>query len=317
MPVEEFFKKKAQYFAYKRDSLITLNIQKFLNENPGYKSIVFYGGAHLIREKVNKTQILNDPNIKEDMYGYFLAYYLDSLYSRDKVCVFYERPIFDFNFENIFKPPAEPGKPDYYVSEKTFPDHSLTMSFARSKTYLEALHEVMLKYKDKKSDAEQMIYRNLALKFTNIVMHTYLHEKIKKTDNIRKTIEGVLVKSSALTGNYDVIQSLKRCDEGLTTNILQENYYNELVNMLSNIPAFQIDIRSNEALKDGNLSSTIIEKIKNLKEDISIYLAIHTLFIADKNESEQVLEFLAKNLKSDYKNKMEWFNWWQSKYRNN
>ena len=314
MPTEEYFRKKAHYFAYKRDLLITQNIQKFLNDNTDFKSIIFYGGAHLIREKVNKKQILNDPNIKEDMYGYFLAHYLDSLYTRNNVCVFYERPIFNFKYENIFKPPTDPGKPDYYISEKTYPNHSLTMSFARSKTYLQALHDVLSKYKDKKPDAEKMIYRNLALKFANAIMHTYLYENIENTQEIRKMAEEILSKAPELLDKYEIVQSLKRCDDGLAMNIMHNSYDNELVNMLSNIPAFQIDVRNNNSLENGHLSLSIKQKIKNLKEDISIYLAIHTLFIADQDESQQIIEYLDEKLGLGYNTKIDWFNWWQNKY---
>jgi hypothetical protein len=53
------------------------------------------------------------------------------------------------------------------------------------------------------------------------------------------------------------------------------------------------------------LSPDTRRKIRNLRNDISIYLAIHTLFIAEQNESEQILRYLSGKLKLKYGTKIE------------
>jgi hypothetical protein len=318
MSREEFLCRKARYFAYERDRLISQNIQSFLNANPGFKGIVFYGGAHLIREKMNKKHYLNMPAIKDDMYSYFLAHYLDSLYTRNKVCVFYERPIFNFEYQNILKLPAVAEKPDYFVSSKPYPNSPLTMSFARSKTYLKALYEVLLKYQDKESEAEKRMYQNLALKFTQAIMHIYLYETIENRKELRKTAEEVLNKASELLETYNVVESLQMCDEGLTNNIMNDDRYEtEVVNMLSNIPSFQILPGSENAFEKGHISPAVQEKIESLHDDISTYLAIHTLFIAEPDEEQEILDYLKDKLHLEYSTKENWFRWWQSKYLSN
>ena len=127
---------------------------------------------------------------------------------------------------------------------------------------------IVVEYKDKNSEAERRIYRNLALKFTNAIMHTYLNENIENTKGLREIAEEVLGESKDLLNRYDVIESLRRCDEGLTIDIMPNDFYNkELVKMLSNIPSFQIDLKGTNVLENGQLSPDIGRRIKDLKDD--------------------------------------------------
>ncbi|MCU0645939.1 MAG: hypothetical protein MUC94_16975, partial [bacterium] len=312
---ESFFKKKQMYFAFERDPLIAKNIQIFLDDHPDFKAIIFYGGMHLLREKVNKNHYINNPIIKDNLYSFCLAHYLDSLYTRNKVRVFCERPIFDFQYENILKIPTATEAPDYYVSMKPYPNHALPMLFARSKTYLSALHEVVSKYKANQSEAEIRMYQNLVLKLTNAICHTYLSEKIEHQKDLRSLAEAVLEKSAALLNEYDTVESLNRIEAGLSLNIMpDDSYYQELVKMLSNIPSLQIDYQGTNAIEKGQLTPDLKQKIANLKGDISTYLAIHNLFIADQKECELIISYLKAKLNLNYQTRMEWFEWWQGKY---
>jgi hypothetical protein len=75
-----------QWFAHVRDRQIASNIERALDENPGYRALMFYGTAHLIRHEVNKNQWTRTP-LHEPLMDYFAAHLLDNRFRRDSVSV--------------------------------------------------------------------------------------------------------------------------------------------------------------------------------------------------------------------------------------
>ncbi len=76
-----------QWFARFRDRQIASNIERTLDENPGYRALMFYGTAHLIRRMVDKNQWTRT-GLHEPLMDYFAAHLLDDRFGRDSVSVF-------------------------------------------------------------------------------------------------------------------------------------------------------------------------------------------------------------------------------------
>ena len=90
----DFMEEVFLIFARERDKNSANNIKRILNENKKFKAIVFIGNAHLMRNKINKRELMKGRlNFKNNQpeYGYFLAHYLDRIYGRSKVSTFYIR----------------------------------------------------------------------------------------------------------------------------------------------------------------------------------------------------------------------------------
>ena len=305
MTPDEFQKRKLRYFAFERDPLTADNIRAQLDRNPGYKGIVFYGQSHLLRGAQDKN--MRKDIIPEKMISYYLVHYLDSLYTRDRVCLFMDNPVFDAAYQKVDRLESASEQPDYVVSVKCLPNHPVKMVFSKSKTYFNALYSLIKQYEDKETRADRMIYQKLVMTFTESVFHTYLNTEIENRDDVRSAAPEVLKKADLLLERYDAVESFQKCDEGLTLNIMPGNFYTqELVGMLSNIPIFKIDFLGTGALEKGRLSENTIQRIHAHQDDIAVYLAIHNLFAADENESRRIMEFLKQKLGFDYNTKFAW-----------
>ena len=307
----EFKKKRLTYFAYVRDRLSAGNIERRLAENPGYKGIIFYGHAHLLRGKHNKNW--QKDVIKEDMLGYYMVHYLDSIFTRDAVCTFVNNPVYNAEYEKLTELKTMADQPDYVVTVAVLPNHPMKSVFFRSKTYLNALNTLIEEYRDKQTKAEQRIYGKLVVTFVNAIMHTYLGENISNTDDRARTTE-ILDHADRLVSEYDVVESLKRCNEGLTVNILPGNWYpQQVITMLSNLPIFRIDLLATPSFNNGRLPEDIVHKIDTHKEDIATYLAVHNLFVSDQQESNTIVNYLNEKHGVELNSKLEWYDHWLGK----
>ena len=308
----DFLEKKLNYFVYERDRLCSLKIQDYLDTHPGAKAIVFYGSLHMIREKVDKNQ--EKRIVKKEMPGYYLAHYLDSLYARENICVFYNNPVFNFEYEKIIELKGNDLQPDYVVLIKPYPNHPLSFLFGRSRTYLAALHTLLSQYRDKNSAEGQLIFRNLALQWGEIMMHTCQSRRIQPSGDIKQLAENLIENADTLLQTYDVSEVLDHCED-LTNRFMPNDYFDsELVKMLSNIPSMEIDFMGSGVIENGQLSRETAEKVRNHKEDISVYLAIHQLSVADENECKIIMAYLNSKLNLGFQTREEWVDWWQNRY---
>ena len=87
MGQKEFRKRRLLWYAFERDKLSSHNVYTFIKDNPDYKAIVFYGGTHLYRNKLPKN--FDKGLINDDMFSFYMAHYLDSLFTRKNISVFF------------------------------------------------------------------------------------------------------------------------------------------------------------------------------------------------------------------------------------
>lgn len=270
---QEFRKKRLLWYAFERDKLSSHNIYKFIKDNPDYKAIIFYGGPHLYRNKLPKN--FEKDLINDDMYSFYMAHYLDSLFTRKKVSVFLMQPQLNNEKEFIEECEMRSDTPDFVMYCKPKPFYPLTFSFVKTKTYLKSLYDVLLKHSNIQTKSESILARSLAFRLNNALMRTYIyHEKnvLHKIDSLllnqRGDLKGILPEfikiANELLINYDVIKSLDKASETITFNHFPDSlYYNrQLCQILTNIPSLNIQFTQVELYNNQNPSLTQIDRKK-------------------------------------------------------
>jgi hypothetical protein len=97
---EYFFKKTAEerniFFGRVRDSLLYENINTYVLNNPNDNILIYYGGAHLVEEFIQKTAASKTYDGK----GYYLAYYLRKEFKNRLVTVDQSFIEENYNYKN-------------------------------------------------------------------------------------------------------------------------------------------------------------------------------------------------------------------------
>ena len=327
MKPEEFKRKRLLWYAFERDKKSSKNIDQFLVQNPDYKGIVFYGGAHLKREKSPKN--FDKELIKDDLSSYYLAHYLDSLFTRDKISTF--NFVLTPNMDNgyIQEIALTKTSPDFIIYSKPIPLFRLTLSFVKSKTYFKSLYDVLLTYSKGQSKEDLLLAKSAAYQLNNQLMRTYIYQDQNVLGNIdflfknakidfKHNLTMFLDICNKLIDQYDVIKSLEEVHKTLTFNHYPDSvrYNSELRQMLVNISSMNIKFNPQTIFTGSELSLNSDERqeILEFKDDISNYLAIHWLFLSTPAEKNTLIEYLKKKNHVDLNTEREWMGWWYKNY---
>jgi hypothetical protein len=325
MSREEHIKQRTLWFVHERDKHSASNINNFLKENPEYKALIFYGGAHLLRERVNKNR--NNKIFNKELYGYFLAHYLDSLFTRNQVSVFKAFASFNRKKNSIEQYKRDRLGPDFCVYHEPIPAHPLSMSFIKTKTYFNTLYSLLLRISQENTKVSNVLSRKIIFLLHNLLMRTHIyHEKnvINKMDsllthviqneNLDSTINDFLNVCNNILKEYDVIEELENFHNTITFNHYADSvrYNQELKRLLSNIPEKELNVDllfSANQNSDITLSPTEHQKLINYKSVIKKYLAVNFLFVADEQEEIQIIDYLKNMTGLNLNSKSEWYNW--------
>ena len=136
------------YFVHERDSLAAANILGYLEAHPMQKGLVFYGGAHLIKNWATKN-VGNELPVFQSQ-GYYLAFYLKRTLGEQKVLSVNQVVLPSGKFdatdldglknesgfvrsENIPWKEFQPGNYDAFIFRKEVfcPDHPFDQIFSR------------------------------------------------------------------------------------------------------------------------------------------------------------------------------------------
>ncbi|MBN2090774.1 hypothetical protein JW964_14270 [candidate division KSB1 bacterium] len=331
MSREEFERQRLLWFVYDRDRLSAENVSRFLQENPGFKAFVFYGDAHLIRERISKN-----PGESQELFGYFIAHYLDSLYSRRQVITFQTN--FSEQEHHIEEFEQRSFSPDFLIYTSPDPPHPLRISFIKSKTYFAAMFDLLQKFAHRNTKEDMLLTRNIAFLLANGLMRTYLTSEqnwiakidtfaflIRNEKNYQTVINQLINMFQNLIENYDSIKAFENLHQTLTFNHFPDSamYNQELRQMLSNLK----DIRSKKILSlddmqsleknKFSLTTTERELIIIHQDAIRNYLAIGALFSADEPEKKSIIEYLKHKTGLNFNTEKEWYAWWLPKIKSN
>jgi YVTN family beta-propeller protein len=322
----EFQQTKFNWFAHDRDQLSSGGVRKALTDHPGYKGVVFYGTAHLLRGKQNKADAGGGAYGIDSAYDYYLAHFLDGYFGRDSVAVFYS---------NFTRGVEEPGIAenrhtdeiaDYNVSCVLVPRGPTPVELMPSRTVLKAFRQLVRDCEQESNEHGRMFGRAFA-------MRLYLHLKRSNLndgnstrpllDSIRAHVRDTSAAASekrdvmfdSLIAAYDVIASIDSLQNWLMIRMADSSFYSEMLNLvIMNIPGADSvhDFRRPVHLP---LDTTLHAFVRAHQRDLVEYFLVNLLWIGTPGEKSRALAELATLTGQSYRSAEEWSEWWRGRYR--
>lgn len=329
---ENLKKIKDKYLIKERDRISSCNIIEFINSNPDYKALVFYGDAHLIRGKVNKTRWTEN---KKKMKGYFLAHYLDKNFNRNHVKVFTTKGVEDTNAV-IFKYQTKKETPDYFVPIALVPRYPCSIYMIKNKMNMQIQYDLFKEFAVKIKSIDLNDYKwNYFSNFfgqisaSHIIAESQFYEQMKilyeacqRKDSINEIINDYKVLGKEMLDCFDAIENINRVCEWISYKDVGSLCKPHLDKILCNLPNYQkIENNSNDTISNllninKYLLDDFVEEIALNQNGLKTYLLINLLWISDKNEKNKAIVELNQLTGHDYKTPKEWSNFWRKKYYN-
>jgi len=322
----QFQKTKFEWFAYKRDELSSNNIRKILDANPEYKAVIFYGTAHLLRGRRDKTAMgWESPIGKDTAYGYFMANYLDQYFSRDSVSIFFtiNRPGSPLGV--IHELEHKEFSSDYRVLCSPIPPFQSPLEIIPCQTTLRAFFELMKENSRGNSEESQRYSRSYAFRLSFLLKRSYLNSRpdIKPMlDSLRRyswdtsrTINNKRIEvADKLIKTFDAVQNINSLDEWITMPLRDSLYYLDMLRqVLSNLPTQGLPFE-NEQYAKLVLNKETNAQILNRKEELIEYFLINLLWIGTPDEKTRAGDELRAKTGLKLRTEQEWSEWWRTKY---
>lgn len=335
---EKYRKELFQWFATERDKKVSDNLERLMNINKGYKAILFYGTAHLIRKYVDKSPWAFSTR-QEPLFGYFLAHYLDEYFGRDQVEVYYTDKVHgtsgvNTDIINEFEKNIEHH--DYHIPCDVIPDFPFPIYFVNNKAFLESIIKLTDKYVEGINNEDRILFIQQARLFYSHVKRSYLYfeksnkEKIdslasypsgSKSNDFKFIYKTTRRIGLELINKFDVMKNIENMESWIK---MTESFYDAalyqkmLKTIIYNLPRdTTAEIFYSNLSKSYNynpLSQFEINQIKRRIDLLKIYYVVSTMWINTEEENEDVIKYLQKITGLQYKNAKDWNNWWRKKY---
>ncbi|MEJ2542783.1 MAG: hypothetical protein P8Y99_01820 [Calditrichaceae bacterium] len=319
----EFAQAKFKWFANERDQYSSKNIINFMDDNPEYKALVFYGTAHLLRGKREKK----DYSVKESIFNYYLAQYLDNHFGRNNVSIFFTQKSRRNSAIHIDILKTDKIGSDYIVHCKPIPLYPCTLYFITSKRMIQINHTLLKKQYQSIGENDNNIDMNYASQFIRYIWQSYLHDDpeykqqfdslmtLRKTHDLETALSMIIKMSGDLQDNFDAIKNIKEIDKwAMSPELNQDKYFaGELRNILNNF-RFQSHSSSDSVLnlnkvfneKTGMASMSTYQNITDMKDDLIEYFLIQLLWIGTDDEKQRAVSYLKQSTHLEYNTAEEW-----------
>jgi len=323
------------WFVNERDKLSSKKIINLLKKNKDFKALIFYGDAHLLREKSDKRGGMNFP-ANEPVMGYFLAHYLDEKFDREEVTIFTSLLNTFDNKSGVYinEYEKEIYQPDFIISKKITPPSPFPLLFIKSNLILKSFLNVM------SSDKERgfFSYKNnsyllmLQFKRSYLYANPVFKEKIDSLkDYTLQLFQGdstcyrkALLIHEQLFKGFDAVENINQIDKWiLSTNIDVDSimYFHQLRAIIYNLPPDTTKeifySRLNNSFKRLSLNDFEYSEINERMNEIKIYSLINLLWIADSTEYEKAIKYLNEITGENIYSAEDWYKWWMAKYKSN
>lgn len=345
--VRQYRKARIEYNVRQRDELSSANIRDILNTNAEYKALIFYGSAHLRRGKSDirdglinydvwveenfrrgkqDIRALEDfPEGQKDVYGYYIAHYLDQYFSRDSVATFFTIKTRLSEEAKIVKYAEEPNSPDYNVTCKTESLFPFPLGIINCQAMLRPLFELRKKCSERRDEEEQIFYSI----YTNRLYYNLKRSYLNSDLHIRPSLDSLLSHSrdssdsgkkkftelaDRLITGFDAVRNIKSLDKWIAMPLKDSTaYLNRLNSVLGNLPS--VVEEDEEQFQDISLDENTKTSIVRYKKDLTEYFLVELMWIGNTEEQNQARAELQRMTGLELKTAKEWSNWWRSKYR--
>lgn len=326
-------KRRFEWFALRRDSLIAQKVAAFLSLNSGHKALVFYGTAHLLRGIENKNRISGlDAISGESMKAYFLAHYLDSLIGRESVSVITSSSNND-NICNIEHFTFDKRGPDHKINQSVVPPETFPVDLTRSRRTLTILLRQLVRCGYEPDRASQDLARATSRRFLCQIGRSYLAFDVKTApiiDSLRRTalsmntpqaIKRFVSSAEVLTTQFNAQENIKEIDKWIEIWGCPDStlYVDELRRVLRNVtPARHEALSLRDRIRVGHSSARLRDEEHTIllgkRNELQLYLTINLLWIGTPDERKVAVASLQESTGLSFNSAKEWSEWWRNRF---
>jgi len=341
MPPDKFEMIKFLYFAKERDKQSSMRIKRTLDQNPRAKGLVFYGEAHLARDKQDKSGIARLEHLSiPPLYEYYLAHYLDSLLGRKQVSVFkYGRPVVVAGIGQsgnvIERLQLRNEAPDYVVHRVRPQRAPCRVRFLRSNAILTTLLQGMRNYGRGQGKENYSLAMAYGWQLYSQLLHTYLYvepahrAEIDSIYNFLTTrdprgIPEVARIAEGLMRSFDAVENIERMSTWLTKGGLPDSslYVPMVRGILQGLPSTtgpgrSMGLKAPPELSKYTLSSAEEQALATREKELIQYSLINLLWLATPAEKEKAGRALQKSTGLNFTEAGDWSTWWETKFDSN
>ncbi len=324
----EFERTKFNWFAHERDQISSNGIWKALTEHPGYKGVVFYGTAHLMRGLQNKADAGGRACGIDTANDYFLVHFLDVYFGRDSVAVFSSKRALGADESGIAEYAHNGEMVDYNISCTLVPWGPSPLEIIPSRTVLTAFRELVRDCEKEGNEHGRMFGRAYATRLYLQLKRSNLNNGIATRpllDSIRVHMRDTSAVTAAnrdvlldsLIAAYDGVSSIDSLQNWISIRASDSLLYNEMLNLvIMNIPGadpmydFWNPIPIHLPL-DTAMHAFVLAHNRDLVE----YFLVNLLWIGTPDEKTHALAKLTMLTGQSYQTAEEWSKWWRGRYR--
>jgi YVTN family beta-propeller protein len=322
----EFERTKINWFAHERDQISSHGVWKALTEHPGYKGVVFYGTAHLMRGRQNKADVGGREYGIDSAYDYYLAHFLDGYFGRDSVAVFFTQSKWRAEESGIIENAHSGEVSDYNISCPLVPRGPSPLELLPSRTVLAAFRELVKDCEKEGNEHGRVFGRVYATRLYLLLKRSNLNDG-KATrpllDSIRAHTRDTSAAAAAkrdvlfdsLIANYDAISSIDSLQNWLAIRASDSLFYNEMLNLvIMNIPGGD-SVHDSWRPTHLPLDSTMHAFVRAHNLDLVEYFLVNLLWIGTPDEKTRAVAELTTLTGQSYRTAEEWSEWWRGRYR--
>ncbi len=338
MPPDKFEMMTFLWFARERDRQSSLRIKTTLDQNPRSKGLVFYGQAHLARDKQDKSGVGRMAGLDSlpPLHEYYLAHHLDSLFGRKQVSVF------------IYGPPDEIGAGrrgnlvERLQLQKEAPDYRVRMIppqlspcpvlYLRNKATLAALLQGLRDYGRRQGQENQSLALAYGRLLHSQLLRTYLYvepahkAELDSMSNVLTRGDATSIPEAAriadgLVKSFDAVENIEQMDTWLTRKDLPDS--SQYVPMVRGILRGLLATTGSGRAMGQNLAPPQLSKytLSSAEEQALVtrektliqYSLITLLWLATPEEKDKAVRFLQKSTGLNFATASDWSTWWDAK----
>jgi hypothetical protein len=330
----EFRFVKFNWFAKERDKLSSGNIITFLENNPDYKALVFYGTAHLLRGEREKR----DPELRESIKSYYLAQYLDNHFGRNNISIFHTYNYFKEKTNYINRIKTEKNFPDFYVYCEPIPYSPFPLTFIKTRNIIKIFHELLKKHSEDNDENDRNYGLSFSKNFLRYIMTSYLYldPKYKEQFDSLYTIfntnqdnqaglKKLILIGNNILNNFDAFENVNKTDKWMILqDFMEDRYFSfQLHNIIKNFPSKYINSEPDSVVdleeifneNTATIKKSLDQDIIKLKPELVEYFMIKLLWIATTEEKQKALKYLKQSTHLYYNTAKEWNTYWRNKIR--
>jgi hypothetical protein len=317
----------SQFFVSERDEYSSGRIKQLLENDPDAKALIYYGGAHLEKEKVAKLG-------RNQGWGYYMAHYLSEHFaSKGGLYTCGQLPLKSvtwldpalakigktFALDNVFLKGAAIVAGASFIQVDGVVYHDALPQPGRhiSTVFSENLVDLALNHLDEYSDSTKQYYKNIfywSMRYlSSQAARDWTPERLGTGHGIDSAIKSWKDwrKSTSLRFVEEItdLSLFKRLiDRMNTTDQRQSTQYRDVIAQLT---GFTVWFPAGATAQEQ--TDSLWKSLNRYRKPVVVENLIHLLWVGSQSEIQKALAVLRKETGEDFNSARQWTTWWESR----